>query len=142
MPIALNPKRTLWVHLASDENEDPKPEFETRFLTKAEVDDALAIMESADSGSGDYDTAHDKVSAALASNVVGWRNMVGRDGNPIPYDAADDKRFDKLLTGLEKFELLLLTVTAPRLTEVDRKKSTSMPDAAPDSPVPDATVQP
>lgn len=126
MPLALDPSATIWAHLESDKDKNPRPEFEIRFLTRRELSRANKIIDESRAGV-DYDASHAKLDEALAIGVVGWREIKSRDGTAITFGVG---KLDEVLTGREKFELAELMLSLPRASEAE-KKSSGLPAISP-----------
>lgn len=137
MPLATNPNKTLPVWLESDADVpmETRPVFLCRFLTRFEIH-AVADELDAIPQLTDMAEAHKRINALLAKGIVGWRNMTEPgEGGPVPIGFGAD-RFDRVLHPQEKWELADLMLSAPRLKEADRGKSTSSPTSTPDSSAP------
>lgn len=123
MPLALNPKNKIPVSLKCDVEDYPdeatRPAFFCRFLT---CDEFLELEEII--GRAYAETDNKKSSAilddALAMCVVGWKNLE-KAGVPIPFSHP----IRGVLTIGEKWELIYECQSAPRLAEIDKKKSIS-----------------
>jgi hypothetical protein len=132
MPLSSDPNDTLKIVLACDKNkpDETRPFFKARFMTRRETSQVKRLLaESADDK--DYDRGHASLDVALAVGIVGWENMVDRNGNPVDFkvdDVAGRKALsltDEFLTGREKWELAERLLTETRLTETDRGNSES-----------------
>jgi len=144
MPLALDPEKKFDLVLETDAERPPeeRPTFVFRFLTGREWKKVAAIQESIDEGMKGSE-AIDRIFEALALGVVGWRNIRGRDGRPIPFAA---ESLDLALTVKEAAELAARMLAQTDAGGEDRKKSASpSPSASENSaaaPADDATAHP
>jgi hypothetical protein len=125
MPISADPDKTAEYVLPTDADKpaDTRPTFICRFMTKREYvthGDIIAKARSSPATpEGDAECYH-LLQQAIAIGVVGWRNMVDRDGNPVPFSTDN---FDAVLSDLEIWELAANFPLAIQTSEVDAKKS-------------------
>jgi len=137
MPIALNPNKTYWISLASDEDALPaeeRPAFEYRFLTYAETMDFSERMteyanwvESLGSGKEQANERTmqrlQELSARLieaaGSKMVGWRNLYDDKGKPIAFDR---EKLPGICTLAELIELVQRQMMQQGPSVEDKKK--------------------
>jgi len=105
MPIAVEPNKSFRVVLKSDADKpiESQPYFLFRYLSGR---DWRSLTEKVNK-LGDKDTgksALDGIFDILQFGLVGWKNMIAPDGQPILYDPAE---LDRLLTITESNELLI-----------------------------------
>ena len=114
MPLALDPSETVPVSLKIDaaKPDGARPTFLLRFLTCREV---LTVERMTKVAFDEKDNAVglEKLNDVLRVGLTGWRNVIGRDGEPVPFsiEAVDD-----VLTMGEKWELAYCIASAPRVT--------------------------
>jgi hypothetical protein len=86
MPLALDPNETTDVVLAVDEDKpaETRPTFSVRYLTSRQWLAVSKLVKEADDAPND-DEAAPLLDQALAAMVIGWRNMIQRDGTAMPY---------------------------------------------------------
>lgn len=127
MPIALSTKNTFPIWLAGDGAEpmETRPVFICRHITVAErcmiPERVNAIAQIAD-----YAQAHAALGVMLREFITGWKNMIGRDGQAIPFDG----NFIAILTGTESFELAGLIANRSGPDETEKKSSPSCSSSA------------
>jgi len=103
MPLALDPNETFDLVLETDREKPDPPAFVFRYMTEREFLAHAAIGDDDELRSGlSSAEAMDRVHAALAANLVGWRNLRSREGEPIPFAP---QRLPDLLTVGEMWEL-------------------------------------
>ena len=119
MPLALNPNATfeLTLDLDADLPESDRAVFIARHLTAGEVVRLDELLSKAQADDTDRTIENDLLNQALAIQLVGWRNVRGRDGRPVPFTVENDRLTvsDLILTSLEKCELIGKATTARRL---------------------------
>lgn len=122
MPIALDPTQTCEITLDSDADKpaDQRPAFIARYLTCREQRSLGELIDAPAEGPAWMETA----SAILALQLSGWRNVMARDGQPIPFAVTDGKLTAALdvFTPMEIWEIIAKARTAIRLSEEDKKK--------------------
>lgn len=129
MPIALDPNETVDVVLPGDAEKpaESRPTFIARYLTSREKKVVEKLVREA---SADIEKSENiaKLDAALALQLVGWRNLLDRQGQPIAFEVVKDSAgsrliVDDVLTDEERFDLCLGALTAVGMGELDKKKS-------------------
>ena len=122
MPLALEPGASFNVVLESDKHKPAKerPYFKFRYLDGREWNKIAAMVDLKDrldqsNVDGDFITeeTYDTVRKAL----VGWGNMVGRDGKNIPYAL---KKLEDVVGMIEAQELIVKMMNQG--LEIDVKK--------------------
>lgn len=138
MPIALDPEARAEIVLPNDAKKPPeaRPVFLARFLTCRQTLKYEQLLTEAREAK-DQTTANGKLTEALTIAIVGWRNMVGLDGNPIAFGAAE---LDDMLTVHEKWKLVYEVMARTQLSEDERGKSNLPPISGPAS-IADAVQQ-
>jgi hypothetical protein len=88
MPLALDPAETVPVYLKSDERKplESRPVFIFHFLTSAESRKIRRLRREVRELKDD-DASEAKVDEILLAGMVGWKNVNGRDGKPLPFSA-------------------------------------------------------
>ena len=141
MPIAMDPARTAdcWLDIDEPIAAETRPTFVCRFTAmgdKSRFSDILKAVPEADTDVAAYTLLVD----AIFISLVGWRNMVDRDGNSVVFDPDTAKtQLLDLLTPMELWELSLKLQLAVNVTEEDLKKSVSQLVSATEKSVKDAT---
>lgn len=100
MPIALDPAETFELSTARDRARHPdpatRPTFIFHYLTGGEFRAHLALAErqrkffASPDASRDYnalEAMRQEMYQTLGAQIVGWRNLRTRKGEPIPFDA-------------------------------------------------------
>lgn len=123
--IALDPNKTTWIQLPKHSGQEDAPAFEVKFATAREMDRFLDLLGLAQK-SNDAREQQGLLSEALNSVIVGWRNVVGRDGRPIPFSADG---LDGVASYKEKWSLACEYPAAVSVGEDDAKKS-DLPSAS------------
>lgn len=138
MPLALDPNLTTEIVLPSDEHrpEESRPAFIVRFLTCRELTKFYATFDAARADK-ELPGEMAKLDAAIFTALVGWRNIIGRDGAPIDF-AAD--RLDDVLTLGEKWRLARLIPSAVSISEQEKKASASSSQDDGEASVPNAAA--
>ena len=128
-PLAMDPESDFEVVLKSDRERDfldgRRPTFVFRHLTgrqwaraqKAEVEIVAVSDETVDAAAN-----LDRLCEAIAEGLVGWRDVTGRDGNPVEFDSAG---IDELVGIRELWELYYSMMRGGQLEADDAKKSES-----------------
>jgi hypothetical protein len=138
MPLALDPNETTDVVLAVDEDKpaETRPTFFVRYLTSRQWLAVSKLLKEADAAPND-DEAAPLLDQALAAMVVGWRNMIQRDGQPIVYTPGAR---GGILTVREKRNLVIRARHAINLSEREKKAYRSSPLSAPGASAPSAAA--
>lgn len=151
MPLGLDPTRrvSVWLDSDADVPEPTRPTFFAHFLTCQEAIEYEQILVDARELTANKDVDA-KLNEAMALALIGWKNINGRDGKPIPFDPA---QFSAVLTPMEKWHLVYAIRTRITLEESELGKSSSQrtsdgastvvtaaapPLSAPTSPAPSA----
>jgi len=125
----MDPESDFEVILKSDRERDfpdgRRPTFVFRHLTgrqwaraqKAEVEIVAVSDETVDAAAN-----LDRLCEAIAEGLVGWRDVTGRDGNPVEFDSAG---IDELVGIRELWELYYSMMRGGQLEADDAKKSES-----------------
>lgn len=129
MPIALDPNARLNLVLDADLDKpaETRPTFLAHYMTSSERDRVEQNMREA---AKDIELPANValLEEGLGILLTGWRNLVDREGQPIPFavqtDADGMRRVptQDILTHDERFDLVIAGVTAARLGEMDKKK--------------------
>lgn len=152
MPIAVDPRRTYWLNLESDSDlpEEIRPSFQYRFLTYAEaiefneiLNDFMGMGKKIKTAKNKFfekeaDVIADRLIQAAGRKLVGWKNMPGPDGNPLPFDPGSLK---KICTLVEIVELINRQTMHQALDFEDKKKLSLLQDLGPESSAPTVGVQ-
>lgn len=87
MPVALDPSETVPVYLKYDQRKpvESRPTFIFHFLTSAELRTIRRLRREATAAKEDEDAVENKVDEILMIGMVGWKNVNGRDGQPITF---------------------------------------------------------
>lgn len=137
MPINANPDSYVKVSLSSDSEipEDKRPKFLVRFATDKESHEINRLFDQAATET-DIAKARDLRQQAISIGIAGWENVKfrGQEVNP-------GTPIEEFLTASEAWELVELMIKTPRLTEDDKKKSSSPSTTKPASSAPDASKQ-
>src|SRR5438132_1281370 len=105
MPIALDPGQTAGYVLKRDQQkpENSRPTFMFHYLTRAESRRVRDVREQA-RAEQDAEASEQLLDEALLVGLVGWRNVVDRNGKAVEF-APNADRLDEVLTLVEKWEL-------------------------------------
>jgi hypothetical protein len=136
MPLALDPNETTDVVLAVDEDKpaETRPTFCVRYLTSREWLTASKLVRQYDEAETD-EQGEPLLDQILAMMIVGWRNITGRDGQPIVYTPGAE---GGILTVREKRNLVIRARHAINLSEREKKAYRSSPLSAPAASAPTA----
>jgi hypothetical protein len=146
MPLALHPNQTYRISLICDRDlpEESRPEFEYRFLTYAESIEYSEVLDAyqqaAENRSPSIQQAADAVRGLAGRRLVGWYNLIGRDGEPVLFDR---ERLGEVCNFAEMLELVHRQMTRQTPDVEDKKKSdwpspTDTADSAKPAPGPDS----
>jgi hypothetical protein len=137
MPFVVDPFAIQRIVLSSDEGKSPQPAFLYRHLSFRKFAELEALRASI--GKEEFSESIRKQFAALADGLVGWENIHGPAGEPIPFnpDAMPD-----LLTISEAQEILIKRLTGAVPSVDDKKKLPSPSPSDTESSVKDAKAQP
>lgn len=126
MPLALDPEQKIVISLQLDQNksEEVRPSFIVRFLSGR---DRRKISENINEAlkSKSDDDSEKLIFDAVKIGLVGWKNIVNRAGEVIPFDI---NLLPEILTDLEMWELIGLMLKKTRLSEIDLKNLESPSD--------------
>lgn len=129
MPIALDRSELAEVSLRSDRDkpEAERPVFLFHYLTRREVRQINAWRKDAD-GVETVDGVEAIVDKIIRLGLSDWRNIRGRDGEPVPFslDAVDD-----VLTFNEKMELAVFYPQLVDAAETAKKKASASASTTP-----------
>ena len=151
MPISSDPNATAEFFLEVDRAKPAakRPVFLVRFMTGRDLAQIESLIEQAEAQPSTSDgnaAAYTLLCRAIAIGVVGWRNMAGRDGVPLAFDAAKlesllgaDETGWSLLSERELWELATLYSFAARPAGADRFLSAWRREFDGASSAPDAT---
>ena len=123
MPFVVDPGAIQRIVLSSDEAKSPCPAFLYRHLSFRKFAELEALRASI--GKEDFSESIRKQFAALADGLVGWENITGADGQPIPFNR---EAMPDLLTIAEAQEILIKRLTGA-VPSVDDKKKLPSPSA-------------
>lgn len=122
MPLALEPGASFKVVLESDEHKPAKerPYFKFRYLSGREWNGITAMVDlkdRLDQNNVDGDFISAETYDTIRKSLVGWGNMVGRDGKNIPYDP---EKLEDVVGMVEAQELIVKMMNQG--LEIDVKK--------------------
>lgn len=136
MPIACDPNQTFNIVLKSDLQKpiELHPRFIFRYLTGREWKECDHIVDQAESIKTCAER-FDMVISGIRMGLVGWENLMDRDGNAIPYGPAN---IDLAITISEAWELLFGLLGNTSLAIDDKKKLDLPSDLPTEKPAADA----
>lgn len=141
MSIALDPNETAPVYLDydADKPEESRPTFTYRFLNCRETMFMESLRRSVHQ-TKDAEAQNSLLNRAISVGLVGWRNIIDRDGKPVPFTTEPAPAgelptvripaLDDILTALEKVELVYRCIDELQIAELAKKKAKSALRAA------------
>ncbi len=138
MPLALDPKRKNKIVLNSDEDkpEASRPAFIFNFLNGRQCR-ILAEFDEKIVDSKDNVEACDLTFETLRKFLIGWENMIGRDGKEIPFDLEVLEDIVGVMEATEVIQRLLRTrpdFLKKEPSELPSVSDTDVLKAAPSAP--------
>jgi len=144
MPLALDPNETFEVVLDSDSGRPDPPTFLFRYQTAREWREYVRLGDEEENlRSLGSDEVLRRLYEALAGVLVGWKNVLDREGRPVSFRAED---LDAVTTVGEAWELYYAARRQSRL-DADGKKNSASPSptssgASAGGPAPTAATGP
>jgi len=110
MPRALEPKTPCPIVLECDKDKEPQPTFFAESKSYRDSDSMRQEMKATPTDQCGFEI--------LKRNLVGWENMVGRDGSEIKFNP---ERLADVVTVSEVWELLGKIIANDHVTTEEKK---------------------
>jgi len=120
VPRALEPNTEIKIVLKSDQDKTENvPSFSYRSLDGREWRQVALVNDQIDSGELSASQSLDLIYKTIGIGLIGWENMIDRDGEPIPFDI---NMLDMVIDPVEASADLMAQVLGSVSLDIEDKK--------------------